>query len=93
MLHRFDDEVTVYSANRSSPESTVNQPTLERVVVEGQHAQHAERARVDSLRTATVMSMRVHSQREPTLFAHVRSFNPPVAQLMKADRSGMRQFA
>jgi hypothetical protein len=64
--------MTVYPANRSLV-SAAYQPTLVRLVGEGQHAQHAKRARVDSLRTVTVMSMRVHSQREPTSFANVRS--------------------
>jgi len=76
----------------SSLELTVAEPTLVRLVGEGQHAQHAKRARVDSLRTATVGS------EKGTLNEQLRSpefapFDPPVAQLMKTERSGMRQFA
>ena len=44
MVRRIGSDVTVYSANRSSPESTVSLQTHVRIVGEGQHAQHAEHA-------------------------------------------------
>jgi hypothetical protein len=83
--------MTVYPANRSLV-SAAYQPTLVRLVGEGQHAQHAKRARVDSLRTATVGSETgtLNERRRSPTFA---PFDPPVAQLMKTERSGMRQFA
>ena len=62
-----------------------------RIVVEGQHAQHAG---MQGLARHGVrhLDRGWHLQRERPRSPTFAAFDPPVAQLMKADKSGMRQF-